>query len=154
MNLLAELWKEGADPNDRYQFAIIKNGNINDAEIGNIDSIDLTHEGQIMILSTPVMPSALHDYGFDSSDAYNTKFRSEQMLISKTEARNIIGMLNKAIKDNYHAEYPLSRENLIPIFGENAVSSYMRLIDRLRGMCYPLYNYESYAGDDEQNVDD
>lgn len=122
------------------------------AEISRFDlrEIDITHYGEIMAISNPLDPEKMVNSGYGEHDAYKTAKvdKMKYVCISYEDAVNIIDMLNQAI-NTLDAEPEKGIDDDIRVFGDKAIS-YERLIDRLDGLCYPIFVYKNKKNKEEE----
>ena len=124
------------------------------AEISRFDlrEIDITHHGEIMAISNPLDPEKMVDAGYGEHDAYNTAKADtmKYVCISYEDATNIIDMLNQAINTlDINPEKGIDDD--IRVFGDKAIS-YERLIDRLDGLCYPIFMHKHKENNEEEET--
>ena len=103
-----------------------------------VREIDLTHNGEVMAISDPMNPKDMVESGAKENDAYGTArdMHDKYICISYDDAQNIADMLNEAIEKLGPKDESFGDD--IAVFGEKAIS-YERLVDRLNGLCYPVW---------------
>ena len=106
-----------------------------------VREIDLTHNCEVMAISNPMNPKDMVESGAKENDAYSTArdMHDKYICISYDDAQNIADMLNEAIEKLGPKDESFGDD--IAVFGEKAIS-YERLIDRLNGLCYPVWKYK------------
>lgn len=112
--------------------------------------VDLTHNGEVMVISDPMNPKDMVESGAKENDAYSTArdMHDKYICISYEDAQNIVDMLNDAI-NRLCPEHITDRDD-ISVFGEKAIS-YERLVDRLNGLCYPVWKYNKEKKEEKEN---
>lgn len=115
-----------------------------------LKEVDLTHNGEIMAITYPMTAIDMIEVGIGENDAYRTarEMHDKYICISYDDAQNIVDMLNEAI-NRLCPEHITDRDD-ISVFGEKAIS-YERLVDRLDGLCYPVWKYNKEKKEEKEN---
>ena len=116
----------------------------------DLQEVDLTHSGEVMAITYPMKPAEMVDAGIKEGDAYRTarEMHDKYICISYGDAQNIVDMLNDTI-NRLCPEHITDRDD-ISVFGEKAIS-YERLVDRLDGLCYPVWKYNKEKKEEKEN---
>lgn len=115
-----------------------------------LKEVDLTHNGEIMAITHPMTAIDMVEVSIKEYDAYRTarEMHDKYICISYDDAQNIVDMLNEAI-NRLCPEHITDRDD-ISVFGEKAIS-YERLVDRLDGLCYPVWKYNKEKKEEKEN---
>lgn len=115
-----------------------------------VREVDLTHNGEVMAISDPMNPKDMVESGAKENDAYSTArdMHDKYICISYDDALNIADMLNEAIEKLGPKDESFGDD--IAVFGEKAIS-YERLVDRLNGLCYPVWKYNKEKKEEKEN---
>ena len=115
-----------------------------------VREIDLTHNGEVMAISDPMNPKDMVESGAKENDAYSTArdMHDKYICLSYDDAQNIADMLNEAIEKLGPKDESFGDD--IAVFGEKAIS-YERLVDRLNGLCYPVWKYNKEKKEENEN---
>ena len=116
-----------------------------------VREIDLTHNGEVMAISDPMNPKDMVESGAKENDAYSTArdMHDKYICISYDDAQNIADMLNEAIEKLGPKDESFGDD--IAVFGEKAIS-YERLVDRLNGLCYPVWKYNKENKEEKEDA--
>lgn len=116
-----------------------------------VKEIDLTHNGEVMAISDPMNPKDMVESGAKENDAYSTAryMHDKYICISYDDAQNIVDMLNEAIEKLGPKDESFGDD--IAVFGEKAIS-YERLVDRLNGLCYPVWKYNKEKKEEKEDA--
>ena len=117
----------------------------------DLQEVDLTHNGEVMAITYPMMPADMIDAGIKEYDAYQTarEMHDKYICISYDDAQNIADMLNEAIEKLGPKDESFGDD--IAVFGEKAIS-YERLVDRLNGLCYPVWKYNKENKEEKEDA--
>lgn len=117
----------------------------------DLQEVDLTHSGEVMAITYPMKPAEMVDAGIKEYDAYRTarEMHDKYICISYEDAQNIVDMLNDAI-NRLCPEHITDRDD-ISVFGGKAIS-YERLVDRLNGLCYPVWKYNKEKKEEKEDA--
>lgn len=117
----------------------------------DLQEVDLTHNGEVMAITYPMIPTEMVDAGIKEYDAYRTarEIHDKYICISYDDAMNIVDMLNEAIEKLGPKDESFGDD--IAIFGEKAIS-YDRLVDRLNGLCYPVWKYNKENKEEKEDA--
>lgn len=117
----------------------------------DLQEVDLTHNGEVMAITYPMIPAEMVDAGIKEYDAYRTArdIHDKYICISYDDAQNIADMLNEAIEKLGPKDKSFGDD--IAVFGEKAIS-YERLIDRLNGLCYPVWKYNKENKEEKEDA--
>ena len=113
--------------------------------------IDLTHNGEIMAITYPMPLVDIKESGIKEYDAYLTarEMHDKYICLSYDDAQNIADMLNEAIEKLGPKDESFGDD--IAVFGEKAIS-YERLVDRLNGLCYPVWKYNKENKEEKEDA--
>ena len=116
-----------------------------------VREIDLTHNGEVMAISDPMNPKDMVESGAKENDAYSTArdMHDKYICLSYDDAQNIADMLNEAIEKLGPKDESFGDD--IAVFGEKAIS-YERLVDRLNGLCYPVWKYNKEKKEEKEDA--
>ena len=117
----------------------------------DLQEVDLTHNGEVMAITYPMIPTEMVDAGIKEYDAYRTarEIHDKYICISYDDAMNIVDMLNEAIEKLGPKDESFGDD--IAVFGEKAIS-YERLVDRLNGLCYPVWKYNKENKEEKEDA--
>ena len=117
----------------------------------DLQEVDLTHNGEVMAITYPMIPTEMVDAGIKEYDAYQTarEMHDKYICISYDDAMNIADMLNEAIEKLGPKDESFGDD--IAVFGEKAIS-YERLVDRLNGLCYPVWKYNKEKKEEKEDA--
>lgn len=117
----------------------------------DLQEVDLTHNGEVMAITYPMIPTEMVDAGIKEYDAYRTAkdMHDKYICISYDDAQNIADMLNEAIEKLGPKDESFGDD--IAVFGEKAIS-YERLVDRLNGLCYPVWKYNKENKEEKEDA--
>ena len=117
----------------------------------DLQEVDLTHNGEVMAITYPMIPAEMVDTGIKEYDAYRTAryIHDKYICISYDDAQNIADMLNEAIEKLGPKDESFGDD--IAVFGEKAIS-YERLVDRLNGLCYPVWEYNKENKEEKEDA--
>lgn len=116
-----------------------------------LKEVDLTHNGEIMAITYPMTAIDMVEVGIKEYDAYRTarEMHDKYICISYDDAMNIADMLNEAIEKLGPKDESFGDD--IAVFGEKAIS-YERLVDRLNGLCYPVWKYNKENKEEKEDA--
>ena len=117
----------------------------------DLQEVDLTHNGEVMAITYPMIPTEMVDADIKEYDAYRTarEMHDKYICISYDDAMNIVDMLNEAIEKLGPKDESFGDD--IVVFGEKAIS-YERLVDRLNGLCYPVWKYNKKNKEEKEDA--
>ena len=109
----------------------------------DVRQIDITHQGEVVVVSHPIAVLQLEKNGYDENDAYKSAKDNadcQYVCLTYEDAANIVDMLNQVI-NKLDTNPEVGAWDDIRVFGDKAIS-YERLVDRLDGLCYPIYMHK------------